>query len=647
MTMLDDRPPCRIFQGEVRAPLAGFEPAAYLTYGHDEVLSRVPYLMNAPWLAVDIETEGLGVLARRLKVVTLATLEEAVLFDPRDPAHHRALLDIFQWSRALVFHNSPFDVPPLAHNGLLTEEDAEKVWDTLIWARLADPDERGDRSLANATRRYLGMHVEDGVTARAKRLGMTKSEYFLRIDLSSPAYRWDAASDGIATARLKDVVRRAALLRLTTGHPFSVYGVQGEDAERLVDREQIINRMMLARTIKGFRWDPEYLDAYRDQRAADMSRWESELEAQEIRPGVATDLTAWLERAGELPADWPRTPTGQLSGDKKTLEGLTHPLAKTFLAHKTAAKTDKDYLSKVADLADASGRIHPVVNILGASATGRMSYGGPPLQQFDAEARGILLFDEGDAGVSIDWSQIEPVTAANIAGDERVLERYEDDALPAKERDAYLGIATFAGISRAQAKIVLLAQMYGEGLLKLAVDLGLITPAEAALIRIHAEENDLYQSDAAEALGITGFKRAVATRDMVFKAMPRTADLIKKLKAIGREHRVVFTLSGRILPIPMAAYRGQWGPMTHKAVNYFVQGSAYDLLAETLVRIKEAGLGSAVYLAMHDELVVSKSAAHDIEQIMQTPPERLVWMAKRVPILRTDRADLGERWAKC
>lgn len=646
MTLTEDRPPARILYGGFRLPLNGF-PGATLTYGHEEVLATVPDLMSQPWLAVDIETEGLGVLARRVKVVTVATPQEAVLFDPRDPAHFQALRDIVRAVRELVFHNSAYDVPPLAAVGVLTEDDAEKVTDTLIWARLADPDERGDRSLANATRRYLGLEVSDGVTARAKRLGLTKSEYFRVADLDRPAYRWDAASDGVATARLKDVVRRAALLRITTGHPFSTYGVQGEEAERLVDREQVINRMMLARTIRGFRWDPEYLDSYRDAKAADMARWESELERHEIRPAVATDLTAYLERIGELPEDWPRTATGQLSGAKDHLESLDHPLAKTFLAHKTAQKTEKDYLSKVSSLADANGRIHPVVNILGAAATGRMSYGEPPLQQFDAAARGILLFDQGDSGTSIDWSQIEPVTAANIAGDERVLARYEDDTLPAKERDAYLGIADFAGISRAHAKVVLLAQMYGEGLLKLARDLGLITSAEAALIRVHADEHDMYQSDAAKALGITGFSQAVKVRDMVFEAMPSTARLIKKLKDIGREHRVVFTLSGRILPIPMASYRGQWGPMTHKAVNYFVQGSAYDLLAETLVRIKEAGLGPAVYLAMHDELVVSTEAAHDIERIMQTPPERLVWMAKRVPVLRTDRADLGERWAKC
>ena len=83
----------------------------------------------------------------------------------------------------------------------------------------------------------------------------------------------------------------------------------------------------------------------------------------------------------------------------------------------------------------------------------------------------------------------------------------------------------------------------------------------------------------------------------------------------------------------------------HKSVNYNVQGSAYDVLAEALVSIDKAGLGDAVYLAMHDELVVSTEAAGDVEQIMRTPPERLVRFAKRVPVLRTDRADMGDRWA--
>lgn len=645
------REPARILEGGT-FPLPGFD-RCQLTYGHDAVLEMAPALMNQPWLAVDIETEGLGILARNIKCVTVATTDHAVLFDPRDPAQFHALRDVFRAVLDLVFHNSPFDVPPLAHNGLLTVGDAQKVSDTLIWARLADPDERGDRSLANCANRHLGMALSDGVTKRAQRLGITKSEYFRISDLDSPAYREDAASDAIATARLKDMVRTAAYRRLTIqlpqpgGHPFSVYGVTGAEAWRLVDREQRINRMMLARTIKGLRWDPDYLKSYQFAKAQDIADWEAELKKYDIRPGVSADLIRYLEAADQLPEGWPRTKTRQLSGAKDHLAKLDHPLAKTFLAHKEATKTDKDYLSKVADLADANGRIHPAVNILGAAATGRMSYGDPPLQQFDGAARGIILPDEGDSFVSIDWSQIEPVTAANIAGDHGVLSRYEDDNLPAEERDAYLGIAAVAGISRKEAKVVLLAQMYGEGLLKLAGDLGLITSLEAGSIRAYADQHDAYPGDAAKALGVAGFGKAQEIRDTVFSAMPETAKLIKKLKDIGREYQVVFTMSGRILPIPMASYRGQVGPMTHKAVNYFVQGSAYDLLAETLIRVEEAGLADAVYLAMHDELVVSQAAAHDVQRIMATPPERLCWMAGRRPILRTDMEVLGERWRKC
>jgi DNA polymerase-1 len=76
-----------------------------------------------------------------------------------------------------------------------------------------------------------------------------------------------------------------------------------------------------------------------------------------------------------------------------------------------------------------------------------------------------------------------------------------------------------------------------------------------------------------------------------------------------------------------------------------VQGSAYDVLAEALIKIEAAGLGDAVYLGLHDELVVSTSVANEVQRIMQQPPKRLIQWTKRVPVLRTDRADLGERWA--
>jgi len=193
-----------------------------------------------------------------------------------------------------------------------------------------------------------------------------------------------------------------------------------------------------------------------------------------------------------------------------------------------------------------------------------------------------------------------------MARDEGVLAGYEDGS-----SDLYTTIAETARITRKEAKVVVLAQMYGEGMTKLSNDLGVTLDA------------------------------AYDLRRAVFRAMPRVAALIKKLREIGEREQKIFTLSGRIVPIPS----GQYGVAVHKSVNYNVQGSAYDVLAEALVSIDKAGLGDAVYLAMHDELVVSTEAAGDVEQIMRTPPERLVRFAKRVPVLRTDRADMGDRWA--
>ncbi|HYJ33774.1 MAG TPA: DNA polymerase [Candidatus Binatia bacterium] len=564
---------------------------------------------SEPWLAVDIETEGVGAAAMRVKAVTVGTANHAVILDPRDPVQADTVRSVLQTVPTIVLHNAPFDIPVLVRLGLMRSVDIRKVRDTLVYCRLAEPDELTSKSLLAAGGRYLGGEVNDVLTKAFKDLGLTKTVGFKTFDLDRGIYQRGAALDVIVTARLYPLVREAAYRRLTEGHPFKGSGVSGADAWELVDREQVINRMFIARAAKGLRVDLDRLDAYRASVLAQQDKDRAALETVGVKPGNGGSLTRWLEERGALPADHPRTAkTGAASSQADHLKVLDHPIAQAFVRLKMTEKVEKDYLQKVVDLADdATGcyRVHPTTTILGA-ATGRMSMSGPPLQQFPAEARGIVLADEGDQLTSIDWSQIEPVVAANLAKDHKVLAGYEDGS-----SDLYSTVAAVAGITRKHAKVVVLAQMYGEGMKKLAADLGI-------------SQNAAYR-----------------LRDTVFNAMPGVAKLITKLRNIGDQHRLVITLSGRILPIPI----GQFGVAVHKAVNYFVQGSAYDVLAEALVRIDAAGLSDAVYLAMHDELVVSTDAADEVERIMRTPPERLCQMAGRHPVLRTDRADLGERWA--
>lgn len=593
--------------------LPGF-PGARYTIGREPAVEAIREIVRSTdTLAVDIETYGLGRDALDIKCVQVGTGDHAVILDPRDPVQKYAISQALAHTEHLVLHNSPFDIPSLAHNQLLTTAQCARMTDTLVYARMANPSDHGGNGLLECAGRYLGTRAANQLEAAMKALGLSRGAGYEKFDIDRPMYVMGAATDVILTSRLLPVVRAAALSRLTSGHPYLKYGVKGEEAQRLVEREQRINRIMLARTVKGLRVDYEYLDDYRSDNADAIELAADHLTEAGIRPGNGQSLMAWLTEQGAVPEDHPRTPKNKtLSTAAPHLERLAHPMAQAFVQHKRLKKVQDDYLVKVVDLADAHDRVHPRVNILGADATGRMSYGDPPVQQFPAPARGILLADPGDEMTSIDWSQIEPVTAANIAQDSTSLKGYESGD---KDADFYVPLAKLAGITRKQAKTVVLALMYGEGLAKMAADLGVDTD------------------------------QAQEWKDAVFASMPKTSQLLHKLRRVGGDYRQVFTMSGRILPVPLGRYDGKWSVMRHKAVNYFVQGSAYDVLAEAIIRVEEAGLAEAIYLAMHDELVVSTSAAEDVRRIMQTPPERLCWLAGRTPVLRTDMKNLGERWA--
>lgn len=567
-------------------------------------------------LSCDIESEGLGSLGRNLKCVIFSPLPDgdcAVILDPRDPVQWDFIRWMIDNAVELVFHYSCFDVPNLAMNRLIRPHHAAKIRDGVLTARLAEPDNMVSKNLAACASRYLGYTTDkDGMLTSAKAVGMRgTAQMYREFDLDRPVYIRGAAADAIVTARLDKFFRSAAYHRLTN-HPYPEWGVSGDEAWRLIEREQRLNRMSLARAIKGYKVDLEFLDRYNAQFAAELDRKATGLERMGIAPTNAQSLLRWLEPQGVLPADYPRTPkTGDPSGKKEDLGRLVHPVAAEFVWHKEHLKTYNDYLTKARDLAeyDVNGdlRLHPTINYFGAT-TGRMSVGDPPLQQFPGPARGVILFD--GLGTSIDWSQIEPVTIAYVAGDNHIISMYENST-----DDLYLIVGNVAHIGRKKAKTQTLGTLYGQGLDLTASKLGV---------------------DTMEAMRI---------KDAVFGTMPQVLDFTYKLREIAKMYQLVPTVSGRIIPVPMGFYQGRRSVAAHKGVNYFVQGSAYDVLAEALIGVIDAGLSDAVYFPMHDEVICATEAAYDIRRIMETPPERLIRHSGRVPILKTDMLDLGERWA--
>lgn len=560
-------------------------------------------------LATDIETPGLD---RNFEIncVTMAWevqgVTHSILLDPRRvPGHDLLVVDMYKKATGIILHNSAFDIPALFHEGLIDRQGMNKVIDTLVLARFGFPDPMMSKSLAALSKAYLGMEDSaEGMKLAFKAAGFkTIQAGYEGMDIDSPIYRQGAMLDTVATLRLQPLLREHCWA-MSQNHPFEVLGATSlGEAEALLERQETVHRVMLRRTAAGINVDMDYLNVYAEKVDTERVLAEAELAAHGLEGGVGKGkkLVEYLESIGELPSGWPRTPTGGLKATKELLEAFDHPLCR---AQRKIAEIEKvtGYIEKVALQAAVTGRCHPQVGVLAASATGRMSYNSPPLQQFNKDARAVLIADDGRALTSIDWSQIEPITMGILAQDEQFLAPYEAG------EDLYAPLMLAAGIVRDMAKVGLLADMYGQGELGMAARLGL------------------------------SIEQAGQMRRQIRAAMPRCTRWMAKVQSIAADYGKVITGGGRILPVDNGGI--------FKAVNYIVQGTAYDVLAHTIVEMERAGIGDDIYLAMHDEVIVDTEVAEEVQRIMSTPPPFFEYYLGRTPIIRTDRADMGRAWAK-
>lgn len=564
-------------------------------------------------LAVDIETPSLTD-SFTIKCVTASWVQMAtahtVLLDPlRREADAVALRFLFGQAQHLILHNSPFDIPGLVAAGLLTLEQTGKVMDTLVFARSAWPDTLTRKSLEALANRELGLKdLGEALKLAQKASGLTSNEKWFRdADIHMPIYRNGAMADTLVTLRLAHPLYEAAVSR-QLDHPFAKYGCTDRStAGELVLREQRVNRVMLRRAARGFRIDLDHLDQYVESVEVQREQARIGLEDAGLRPGVAMDIFKYLDAAGHIPPDWPRTDKGNPKTDKDTMEGWLpeHPLAQ---AHRVIAETKKilGYMEKAAARSRITGRLHPQFQILGASATGRMSVGEPELQQFSEHARPIILPET--TFHSVDWSSIEPALLGWMSQDWSFITPFEHGA------DIYEPVQITAGCARKDAKVVVLAGMYGQGRAKLARSLGSTIEAAQQLQR------------------------------QMRNAMPLASRFMGQIKQVAEDHGLTLTVSGRVLSVP----RFNGAVASYKAVNYMFQGSCADLIYETIVNAEDAGLGDMIALPMHDELVVESGAADEIQALMELPPPALLkWTNGRVPIIRTDAQGPFDHWVKC
>lgn len=547
-------------------------------------------------VAMDIETHGTD--AKTWWEVTCLTAAFhtgvgiiSVLFDPlRNTEHRKLIRRLVELSSRIVFHNSSFDLPPLVAHRILELDDIDKVWDTLVLARMLNTSARAGRSLEDLSKRYR-LLPDDGITiSKVFSAGghRTIQSGFSESDIDGGTYRDGAMSDTVVTLQLLPVLERAVERR----HDASTQSMgaafpSAEGARHLIWRMQRVNQICARRAARGYRFDPEFpekfdagtRDAYRE--ACDF------LANQGLEPGRGDKLIERMHGLGQLPDNWPRTKTGQLSADKKAMEKLKELGEGAILAkmHLIVAETSKvsKYLEKVVEQGQATGRVHPGIGILAASASGRMSVNNPELHQFPGNARGIILADEEPGWTSVDWSSIEPVVMAVCAGDNDFINPFYEG------NDLYVPVARAAGLippavsdagaknhkGRKVAKVILLAGMYGQGAKSLSESLS------AAL-------KEKVDRDAAMDLSNT-----------IKQAMPVTFDFMDNIQAMAEGKNAVTTIAGRVLDED-AGY-------TYRAVNHFCVTPDTPVLTSDLRHVRADSVRVGDELVGFDEYRDEKS----------------------------------------
>ena len=395
---------------------------AYLVTDDEDMRRWIDAFTAGPptTVAADIETRGLDTDKYTITAVTVAFRLRsagddtvALLFDPLRRDHHRKLLEqVFDHAAEIIFHNSTFDIAPLYAHRLMTTAHIGKVGDTLVAARMINTNDKAGRSLEDLATAYAAMSDDrTKIDAVFEARGATKAAGFYFTDIDCPTYVVGALSDTVATLRLwgtpgvNGVGIMAAAARYLTDPDFQMGGLgqlHPDAAEQVVEDIQKVNRIVLARTARGYRVDTEFPERFLAETTPETEAAARLLSAHGVRPGNGRDMVHALVAAGEINAElWPKSPTGQLKADKKALEVFDNmddenasPLVK---AHQQVARSEKvlGYVHKVVELAGPTGRLHPEIKILGASATGRMCL---PETERLLTRRGVVGVDDIRAG---------------------------------------------------------------------------------------------------------------------------------------------------------------------------------------------------------------------------------------------------------
>lgn len=469
-----------------------------------------------------------------------------------------------------IGQNIKFDMLVLKRYGV---EVKAPLYDTMIAHYLVEPDMKHGMDYLSET--YLGytpVHIEELIGKKGKNQGSMR-------DVPIDKIAEYAAEDADITFQLKHV-----LAPMVEKH--EVTGV-------LKDIELPLIPVLADMEYEGVKIDVDYLNAYSKELEQDMLMYRSaifEIAGLEFNLDSPRQMGDVLFGHLKLPVD-KKTATGQHSTNEEVLSKLAqdYPIAEKILEYRELTKLKSTYVDALPQMVNVkTGRVHTTFNQTIAS-TGRLSSIGPNLQNIPIRTergqrvrKAFIARDSEHILLSADYSQIELRLAAEISGDENMLEAFRQrlDIHQATAARVYnVALADVTKEMRSKAKMVNFGIIYAISAFGLSQRLGIPRKEAAELIENY------------------------------FVQYPKLRNYMSDTLEFARHHGYVKTLMGRRRYLKDINSRNFTvrGFAEREAINSPLQGSAADLVKLAMIHIheefKRQNLKSKMTLQVHDELV--------------------------------------------
>jgi P4 family phage/plasmid primase-like protien len=523
-------------------------------------------------LTVDVETTGypIGHADYALRTIQLGNEHAALVFDAGDPEHVTAAAALLEAATVLHAHSATADLIPLATAGQLDLDHAwDRMHDTVIPAKLADPSSTGsDPGLKQLSATVLEHHATAPAADEARAALFKAGKWLTDTKATTPLQRsgWAQVNPACTT-----MVRYAASDVLDTAALAKVF-FAAAIPPAVLERERTAQRMTARVAHEGLAIDGAHVAAKLALHTAERAAGAERVRAFGIdNPGSDQQVGVKL---AELGAQLPRTATGRLSVARGAIEALRNAGGRVgelvaavleYRHHDTVLGTFLEPYQQLVTRGDSRAR--PTVYTLGAD-TGRMSCVRPNLQQMPRQGgiRACITADPGTLLVSADFASVEIRVAAALSGDANLQQ------MLAAGVDLHWEIARqvygpeASKEDRYNVKRGVFGRLYGSGIPGIARTLSISESEAASMV------------DTLDAMtpALTGWSRSVS-------------------EAVKAGHTQFPSYSGRTIHLPKLR--------PHAAPNYCIQGTARELLVDTLVKWRDTRWGNAVLLPVHDEIV--------------------------------------------